>query len=66
MAVIASESARRFRAVRRRAFATYCVATGLGTPVLLLMGIGLSPGGNGGLPLLGGGRHLIVAHGGSA
>jgi len=45
--------ARRFRALKLRAWARYCVATGLGTPILLFAGMGLSASGNGGLPLLG-------------
>jgi Protein of unknown function (DUF998) len=45
--------ARRFRELKLRAWARYCVATGLGTPILLFAGMGLSAIGNGGLPLLG-------------
>ncbi|MET7403489.1 DUF998 domain-containing protein [Dactylosporangium sp. NPDC005572] len=45
--------ARRFRARRLPAWARYCAATGLGTPILLVVGMGLSAGGRGGLPLLG-------------
>ena len=45
--------ARRFRALRKRAWVAYCVVTGLGTPILLFVGIGLSVNGNGGLPLFG-------------
>jgi hypothetical protein len=43
----------RFRALKLRAWSRYCVATGLGTPILLFAGMGLSAMGNGGLPLLG-------------
>ncbi|GAA4244470.1 DUF998 domain-containing protein [Dactylosporangium darangshiense] len=45
--------ARRFRALKLRAWANYCVATALGTPILLFAGMGLSATGKGGLPLLG-------------
>ncbi|GAB3835490.1 DUF998 domain-containing protein [Dactylosporangium cerinum] len=45
--------ARQFRARNLRAWARYCVATGLGTPVLLVAGMALSATGNGGIPLLG-------------
>ncbi|GAA3209672.1 DUF998 domain-containing protein [Dactylosporangium siamense] len=45
--------ARQFRARNQRAWARYCAATGLGTPVLLVAGMALSATGNGGIPLLG-------------
>jgi len=45
--------ARRFRKLGQRSWANYCLVTGLGTPILLIAGIGLSVNGNGGLPLLG-------------
>ena len=45
--------ARRFASLRQWGWVAYCVATGLGAPALLILGIGLSSSASGGLPLLG-------------
>lgn len=45
--------ARRFRALEVTSWARYCVTTAVCTPVLLIVGIGMSTVGYGGLPLLG-------------
>ncbi len=45
--------ARRFAGLHERGWAAYCVATGVAVPALFILGAALTPGGKGGLPLLG-------------
>lgn len=45
--------ARRFSSLGQRGWGAYCIAIGLAVPILFVLGAALTPGGNGGLPLLG-------------
>ena len=45
--------ARRFASLQQRGWEAYCLATGVSAPLLLVVGIAMTPSGKSGLPLLG-------------